>query len=315
MKRSAGKKNKNAAPAPASAAAGTKSRGASTRRWLGAAVMVAVVFVAAGLVGELVRTHNKTKLAPPTSAAGPSSLAVPVDGHAPVTLTLYEDMRDPATVAFSQTYGAAIAQLIASGSVNVYYRQVTGVDAANGGTGSLNAGNALGCAQDAGAGLFASYRKVLLANQPDEQTDAWADKAQLITLAKQVKKLDTDVFRGCVDSGEHDVWVKDSTKDFTSANLGAVPVLTMKVIYQDDDMTKTIYGGSLKTGPKKLVSEVLAAAAAAPTASPSATPSSSDTATASASPSSTVSPSDTATATATASPSDTASASDTPSGN
>jgi hypothetical protein len=313
VKRSAGKKNKNAAPAPApaGAAAGKKARGASTRRWLGAAVMVAVVFVAAGLVGELVRTHNKTKLAPPTSAAGPSNLAVPVDGHAPVTLTLYEDMRDPATVAFSQTYGAAIAQLIASGSVNVYYRQVTGVDAANGGTGSLNAGNALGCAQDAGAGFFASYRKVLLENQPDEQTDAWADKGQLIILAKQVKKLDTDVFRGCVDSGEHNVWVKDSTEDFTSANLGAVPVLTMKMIYQDDDTAQTIYGGSLKTGPKKLVSEVLAAAATAPTASPSATPSSSDTATATA----TASPSASDTASATASPSDTGSASATPSGN
>jgi len=275
VKRSAGKKNQNAAPAPGGAAAGrTSSRGASTRRWLGVAVMVAVVFVAAGLVGQFVRQHKTTQLAPPTSAGGPSNLAVPVNGHAPITLTLYEDMRDPATVAFSQTYGAALAQLMATGSVDVLYRQVAGVDAAKGGTGSLNAGNALGCAQDVGSGYFTAYRKVLLAHQPDEQTDAFADKTQLIELAKKVKKLDTDVFRNCVDSGAHNIWVKDSTRDFTAADLGTVPVLTMKGIYQDADLAQTLYGGGSTTvTPKKLVSTVLAAAKAAPTASPSATPS------------------------------------------
>ena len=271
MKRSAGKKNQNAAPAPDGATGGrTRTRGSSARRWISAAVMVAVVFVLAGLVGEVVRNAKTTKLTPPSTAGGPSNLAVPVNGKAPITLTVYEDMRDPATVAFAQTYGAAMAQLIASGSVDVLYRQVAGVDAAKGGTGSLNAGNALGCAQDAGNGFFVAYRKVLLANQPAEQTDAFADKGQLVTLAKQVKKLDTDVFRACVDSGAHNVWVKDSTSDFTAANLGSVPVLTMKMIYQDDDTAQTLVGDGITTSPKKVVSEVLAAAKAAPTSSPSA---------------------------------------------
>jgi protein-disulfide isomerase len=279
VKRSAGKKNQNAAPATGDAAPGpataasSSRRGGSARRWLSAAVMVGVVFVAAGLVGEVVRDHKSKQLTPPTSAGGPSNLAVPVNGHAPVTLTVYEDMRDPATTAFDQKYGAVVAQLIASGTVDVLYREVAGVDKTQGGTGSLNAGNALACAQDTGNTYFTAYRKVLLANQPAEGTDTFADKAELIHLSRQVKKLDTDVFRSCVNGGSHDVWVRDSTSEFTAADLGNVPQLTMKLVYQDDDMARTLYGGPVKITPKKLVSVVLAAAKTAPTASPSASPS------------------------------------------
>ncbi|MFC1420847.1 DsbA family protein [Streptacidiphilus cavernicola] len=271
MKRSVGKKNQNAAPGPDAADGGMRKRGGSTRRWLSAAVMVAVVFVLAGLVGEVVRNHKTTQLTPPSAAGGPSSYAVPVSGKPPVTLTVYEDMRDPASAAFAQTYAAALAQLTAAGAVNIYYREVAGVDAAKGGTGSLNAGNALGCAQD--AGHFTAYRKVLLAHQPDEQTDTFADKAALTKLAKKVKGLDTDVFRSCVDSGAHNVWVKDSSKDFDAAKLGAVPVLTMKMVYQDDTSATTLVGGTTRTTPEQLVTEVLAAAKNAPTASPSSSPS------------------------------------------
>jgi protein-disulfide isomerase len=271
VKRSVGKKNQNAAPAPGDAVAGgTSTRGGSRGRWLGAAAMVAVVFVVAGLIGEVVRDHKAKQLTPPTSAGGPSSFAVPVNGHASVTLTVYEDMRDPATVAFQQTYGETLAQLIASGTVDVLYREVAGVDKAQGGTGSLNAGNALACSQDTGNTYFTAYRKVLLDHQPAEGTDTYGSKAKLITLSKKVKKLDTDVFRACVDSGAHDVWVQDSTSDFTTANLGTVPVLTMKLVDEDQDTTQTLIGGSATISPKKLFSKVIDAAKTAPTASPSA---------------------------------------------
>lgn len=270
MKRSAGKKTQGSAPGEGgTAAAGSSTaRRSSTRRWISAAAMVAVVFVLAGLVGTVVRDHKSKQLAPPASAGGPSALAVPVYGHAPVTLTLYEDMRDPATLAFSQTYDETLAKLIASGTVNVLYRETAGVDAAKGGTGSLNAGNALGCAQD--LKLFTPYRAVLLQNQPDESNDAFADKATLVTLAKQVKKLDTDVFRACLDKGQHNVWVKDSTSDFKTANLGTSPVLTMQLL--GDAEPHTVYDATTKPSPKQLVSMVMAAAQTAPTASPTATP-------------------------------------------
>ena len=261
MKRSAGESQKPSEK-PGSA------RGASARRLAVVGTMVLAVFVVAGVVGAVVRDNKSKQLAPPASAAGPSALAVPVWGHAPVTLTVYEDMRDPASATFAQTYDPTLARLIASGTVNVLYRQIAGVDAAQGGSGSLNAGNALGCAQDAKD--FAEYRTVLLANQPALSDDAFGSKAHLITLAKKVNGLDTDVFRGCVDGGQHNVWVKDSTKDFTSAQLGATPVLQMQVYGQDQP--QTLIGGSTKLSPQDLVNQVIAVAENMPASSVTGTP-------------------------------------------
>ena len=256
-------------------AAGEPAERSAVLRWTVIGSLVVAVFVIAGLVGAFVRDYKSKELAPPASAAGPSALAVPVYGHAPVTLTLYEDMRDPASLQFSQTYDAALAQLVASGTVNVYYREVADVDRTQGGNGSLYAGNALACAQDANTTKdFTAYRTVLLANQPTAGgKDTFGSKSELITLAKQVKGLDTDVFRACVDNGQHDVWVKDSTTAFNALKQGGASVLQMQVLGQS--AATTVASGSVQTTPAQLISQVMAAAAVAPTSSPSATPSSS----------------------------------------
>jgi hypothetical protein len=238
---------------------------------------VVAIFVIAGLIGSVVRSHKETQLAPPSGATGESALAVPQYGHAAVSLTVFEDMRDPATLAFENTYGATLRRLVASGVANVYYRETTGVDTAQGGSGSLQAGNALGCAMD--AKKFADYRAVLLNEQPAESDDAFASKSHLIDLAKKVEGLDTDVFRACVNNGDHKVWVQDSTKDFAAANLGPVPVLQMEA---DTVATPAANGSNSTNGsdvqtlisstqsltPKELQDRVLAAAvSASPTAS------------------------------------------------
>jgi hypothetical protein len=255
---------------------------------------ILAVFAVAGAIGSVVRAHKETQLAPPSGATGASALAVPQYGHAAVTLTVYEDMRDPATLTFENTYGATLRQLVASGVANVYYRETTGVDTSQGGSGSLQAGNALGCAMD--AKKFADYRAVLLNEQPAESDDAFASTGHLIDLAKKVKGLDTDVFRACVENGDHKVWVKDSTKSFTAANLGAVPVLQMQVgaTTTNGADAQTVLSSTQSLTPQQLQDRVLAAAVAAtptstelpsisvtngatptPTATPSLTPSAS----------------------------------------
>ncbi|QMU78650.1 thioredoxin domain-containing protein [Streptacidiphilus sp. PB12-B1b] len=239
-------------------------------RWVVIGGMVLAVFIVAGLVGSFVRGYKERKLAPPASAAGPSALAVPVYGHASVTLTVFEDMQDPASLQFSQTYDPTLAHLIASGTVNVYYREVAGMDATEGGSGSLYAGNALACAQDAKD--FPQYRTVLLANQPAGGTTF--TKSHLIELSKQVPGLDTDVFRACVNAGTHNVWVKDSTSAFKKLDQGGVPVLTMSVLPQTTDQYTAILSSTLPLTTKQLEDKVYAAARTAPTTSPSATPSS-----------------------------------------
>ena len=241
-------------------------------RWVVIGGMVLAVFAVAGLVGSFVRDYKDKKLAPPASAAGPSALAVPIYGHASVTLTVYEDMRNPGSLQFSQTFDTTLAQLVASGTVNIYYREVAGVDASQGGNGSLYAGNALACAQDAKD--FPQYRQVLLANQPTSGNDTFGSKAKLIDLAKKVSGLDTDVFRQCVNAGTHNVWVKDSTSAFKKLGQGDVPVLTMSVLPQTTSQFSVIYSSTQPLTPKQLTSRVIAAAQTAPTTSPSATPTS-----------------------------------------
>jgi uncharacterized membrane protein len=262
-----------AQPQQAGGAAGEpQPERSATVRWVIIGGLVLAVFAVAGLIGSFVRDYKEKKLAPPASAAGPSALAVPIYGHASVTLTVYEDMRDPASLQFSQTFDPTLAHLVASGTVNVYYREVAGVDASQGGNGSLYAGNALACAQDAKD--FPEYRQVLLAHQPTASDDTFGSKAKLIDLSKKVSGLDTDVFRQCVDAGTHNVWVKDSTSAFKKLGAGGVPVLTMSVLPQTTSQFSVVYSATQSITPQQLQSKVIAAAQAAPTTSPSATPTS-----------------------------------------
>ncbi|MBF9071432.1 DsbA family protein [Streptacidiphilus fuscans] len=233
---------------------------------------IVVVFVIAGLIGSVVRSNKESQLQLPTAAAGPSGLAVPAYGHAPVTLNLYEDMRDPNSLKFENTYGATLRQLVASGQANIYYRETDGIDASQGGSGSLQAGNALGCAQDSAkpTNAFADYRAVLLNDQPAVSDDAFASTTHLIDLSKKVKDLDTDVFRACVTGGDHKVWVKDSTSLLKSSGLGSVPLLTMQIggTAKDPAPETVLASATQSISTKDLIARVTAAAiAASPTAS------------------------------------------------
>ncbi|WP_370094937.1 DsbA family protein [Streptacidiphilus sp. MAP12-20] len=255
---------------------GAEVRQVRWRRWLVIGSVVAAVFVVAGLIGSVVRAHKETQLTLPSGAAGQSGLAIPVTAKSPVTLTVYEDMRDPASKTFEDTYGPTLDRLVHAGLVTVNYREVADVDAKQGGSGSLQAGNALACAAD--AKKFAEYRAVLLTNQPAESDDAYASTGKLISLAKKVSGLDSDVFRACVDKGDYKVWVKTSTKDFDAASLGSVPVLQLQEggTTQSPAPAMTLISGTQTLTPEQLVAKVYDAATGfSPSATPSAAPSAS----------------------------------------
>jgi hypothetical protein len=268
VKRPARKSSKSAATPVATPAAGAPAgttKALPLRRWTITGVVVVSVLGAAGAVGAVVRAHDATQFVAPTGAGGQGSFAVPVKGSPAVTLTVYEDMRDPASAAFATAYDPTLSSLVSSGTVTLMYREIAGVDASQGGTGSLQAGNALGCAQD--ADHFAKYRTALLKNQPAESDDAYATDANLFKLAKKVKGLDTDVFRSCVTSGDHKVWVKDSTADFTAAGLGSAPVLQLQSRHDADPTT--MIGNGKQLTPQQLTAAVIAAAMALPSPTPS----------------------------------------------
>ena len=108
-------------------------------------------------------------------------------------LTVYEDFRCSACGSFESGYQSAYKALVKAGKVELLVHPVDLIDNNEGGSGSLAAGNAAACAQN--AGKFEDYHDVLYANQPTESNDAFASDGTLISYAKKVSGLDTPDLR------------------------------------------------------------------------------------------------------------------------
>ena len=263
---------------------------------------VIIVAVAVGLL-----VSNALKPATPTvfpanavadtsgGIAADDAMALPIgNANAPVKMTVYEDFRCSACGEFESTFQTAYKQLVAAGTVELLVHPVNLIDNNNPGTsGSIHAGNAAGCAQD--AGKFEAYHDILYKNQPAETTDSFSSNATLISYAKQVSGLDSATFEACVNSGKYNDWILQNY-----ANL-------QKIDSANGPSTPTIL---LNGKPYTLPSDSTAAASVAQFISdvdklagvnPSAAPTASTTATAAATATPTTAPT-TAPATATASP-------------
>ncbi|MGV9254798.1 DsbA family protein [Streptomyces sp. NPDC003697] len=201
--------------------------------------LAAVIGIVAANSGK---DKNKTSTAgpvvAPAGAQGKDSLAIPVGKDtAKSTLTVWEDFRCPACRGFESAYRSTIHELTDAGSLRAEYHLVTLIDSNLGGSGSLRAGNAAACAQD--AGKFPPYHDVLFDNQPKETDDAFASNDKLIKLAGKVEGLDTPAFRSCVKDGRHDSWVQKSEKAFEAGRFSGTPTVLLngKNVYKDRTMT------------------------------------------------------------------------------
>lgn len=155
-----------------------------------------------------------------------TAMAIPIgQTSAPVKLTVYEDFRCSACGSFESGYQSAYKALVKAGKVQLLIHPVDLIDNNEGGSGSLAAGNAAACAQN--AGKFEDYHDVLYANQPTESDDAFASDSTLISYAKKVSGLDTPTFESCVKSGRYDSWIKQNYRDLEQidGNSTATPTL------------------------------------------------------------------------------------------
>ncbi|MDO0928173.1 thioredoxin domain-containing protein [Streptomyces sp. TG1A-8] len=223
-----------------------KQRAADRRRRtliVGASVvcvlgLAAVAGVVAANAGKDKGSDNAGPVVAPSGAQGKDSLAVPVGGDgAKSALTVWEDFRCPACRSFETAYRPVLHQLTDAGKLRIEYHLVRLIDGNLGGSGSLRAGNAAACAQD--AGKFRDYHDVLYENQPEERDDAFGDDTRLIALAGKVGGLDTPAFRKCVKDGTHNSWVDKSHKAFQAGGFGGTPTVLFggRNIYQDRSMT------------------------------------------------------------------------------
>lgn len=185
------------------------------------AVVVAVLLVA--VVGGVIiynnqknATEGKDIQAATQSSSQQAALAeLPVkredgvvivgESTAKVTLDVYEDFLCPACRAFEETYGTAIEQHLADGTVQIRYHMLPMLNEKSDPPGySMDSANAGLCAAD--AGMFPAYHKSLFSDQPEEGSRGWDDQ--------QLAKLGTDLgiksadFTTCVTSGKYDSLVQ-----------------------------------------------------------------------------------------------------------
>lgn len=182
-----------------------------------AGVIVIAVAIAFGVQAAMA---PKTPAAVPVGAVADTTggvhaadgMAIPLgNADAKVKLTVYEDARCSACKSYETTYTPAYKKLIQDGTLELLIHPVTLIDANTSGSGSLHAGNAFACAQD--AGHFEDYHDIIYTNQPAESTDSFASDATLIALAKQVQGLDTKTFESCVNGHKYFDWVRQNYAD------------------------------------------------------------------------------------------------------
>ena len=219
------------------------------------------------------------------------AMAIPIgSSSAPVKVTVYEDFRCSACGQFESGYQSAYKALVKAGTVELLVHPVDLIDNVDGGSGSLAAGNAAACAQN--AGKFEDYHDVLYASQPAETTDSFSSNPTLISYAKQVSGLDSASFESCVNSGKYDAWIKQNYRDLEQidGNSTATPTL-MANGTKLTLTTAAAFTTQLKQMAAKVEAAASASASSAAKASSSATPSASASSSSSASATSTTSPS------------------------
>ena len=174
--------------------------------------LVLVLIAAAVGIGIAVQHHvnqvNSSaangKLVYPSGTVD-GGLAIPygTDQNAKTTLVIYEDFRCPYCKEAESMFNSIYSADAEAGKIKVQYHIVNLIDQNDGGTGSIQAGNAAACAQNVGNAKFKAYHDILYTNQPDETDDAYASNSTLISYAKQVSGLDSSSFESCVNSGKY----------------------------------------------------------------------------------------------------------------
>ncbi len=252
----------------ASGTAGTRRTG--WRRWRpysAAIVGVAVVFAVSAVIGAHVRSGQADVIKVPSGlpSDAPENLAVPVKPAIPVTVTVYEDLRSPASRDFAAKWGSTFDKLLDSGQAEIAYRLVTPSDVQQGGTGSAAAANAAACAQDQGKDQFEKYVALLWQRQPALSDDTFADTAYLEKLGHQVKGIQASMFVPCVQSQDHRGWVRASQRDYVKSGLGDVPMIRVNDLVVDPVKDKLT-----PAKLRKLIAKAVVEAVAHPSPTPSA---------------------------------------------
>ncbi|WP_405657824.1 thioredoxin domain-containing protein [Streptomyces sp. RK9] len=139
------------------------------------------------------------------------------------TVKVYEDARCPFCKKFEEGGAQALVGPLVDGDVKVEYTIASFLDRNLGGSGSVNAANALRAAVE--AGKFPQFHSAVFVNQPEESDDAFTP-AFLLKIADKVGLRDA-AFTKAVTGNTYKSWVGTAMDAFTDDGVTGTPTVVV----------------------------------------------------------------------------------------
>lgn len=131
-------------------------------------------------------------------------------------LDIYEDFQCPVCAQFEQVNGQYIESLIAEKKATVVYHTLSFL-----GPESVSAANAAACAADEGE--FLDYHRLLMINQPQENSGAWTNG--VLARVGQTAGITSQKFSECINKGNYLSWVRNVAEAGAKANVNSTPTV------------------------------------------------------------------------------------------
>ncbi|MFE0101799.1 DsbA family protein [Streptomyces sp. NPDC059009] len=143
------------------------------------------------------------------------------DPKAKHTVKIYEDARCPFCAKFEENGAQALVKPVTEGKVKIEYTIASFLDKNFGGSGSVNAANALRASVE--AGKFAEFHAGVFANQPEQESDDAFTPAFLLKIADKVDGLRGPAFDKAVKNNSYESWTEEAMKSFQKDGVQATP--------------------------------------------------------------------------------------------
>jgi protein-disulfide isomerase len=197
------------------------------RQLIAAGSVVVILGIAAGVAVAVANSGGSKSVTVPAAASGTNGTTVIYgDPKAKHTLHLYEDPRCPICSAFEQQDGQAVLTGATEGKYKIQYTFGTFLDGNLGGTGSMNALNAIGAALNVSSDAFTKFHAAIYskANHPEETTDKFSDNSYLLKIAGEVPALKNNTaFQNAVKNGTYSGWARKMSDSFNSSGVQGTP--------------------------------------------------------------------------------------------
>jgi protein-disulfide isomerase len=197
------------------------------RQLIAVGSVVVVLGIAAGVAVAVANSGGSKAVTVPASASGTNGTTVIYGNpNAKHTLHMYEDPRCPVCAAFEQQNGQAVIDGANAGKYKIQYSFGAFLDGNLGGTGSMNALNAIGAALNVSPDAFIKFHAAIysLKNHPQETTDKFSKNSYLLNVADEVPALKNNTaFQNAVKNGTYSGWAKKMSDSFNHSGVQGTP--------------------------------------------------------------------------------------------